>query len=265
MKLTSLFEDFRAYRKENGETLPDEPKVKLSTKDPRYHKKYYKDHAEKFRDYSKKYYNTHKDKIKNKLTKAQKAVLNYYRCSSSWQIPPYATTAKALDMSVRHVTQSTESLIKKWYLERWVTWLIFLKESIADAPVEAESVSLEEMYYAVIEENKRLKHENEELKENNLSLEKDIANMECEFWFECDENTFWKDEVKRLKDQIRRDSELTGWEQYRVVKIWDRYYAQERTEDWWWYLNKFWYYNKREAIDQINVERWVYDSVEYVI
>ena len=42
-----------------------------------------------------------------------------------------------------------------------------------------------------------------ELEEENKNLKSDLANIQCEFWFECDECEFWKREYKRLKKWIK--------------------------------------------------------------
>ena len=38
-----------------------------------------------------------------------------------------------------------------------------------------------------------------ELKEENKKLKSDLGNIQCEFWFECDECEFWKREIKKHK------------------------------------------------------------------
>lgn len=52
-----------------------------------------------------------------------------------------------------------------------------------------------------------------ELKEENEKLKSDLGNLECEFWFECDECEFWKREIKKHKPCLIK-------EEY-VFNLWD--------------------------------------------
>lgn len=52
-----------------------------------------------------------------------------------------------------------------------------------------------------------------ELKEENEKLKSDLANIQCEFWFECDECEFWKREIKKHKPCLIK-------EEY-VFNLWD--------------------------------------------
>lgn len=52
-----------------------------------------------------------------------------------------------------------------------------------------------------------------ELEEENKKLKSDLANIQCEFWFECDECEFWKREMKKHKPCLIK-------EEY-VFNLWD--------------------------------------------
>ena len=52
-----------------------------------------------------------------------------------------------------------------------------------------------------------------ELKGENERLKSDLANIQCEFWFECDECEFWKREIKKHKPCLIK-------EEY-VFNLWD--------------------------------------------
>lgn len=51
------------------------------------------------------------------------------------------------------------------------------------------------------------------LEEENRRLKSDLANIQCEFWFECDECEYWKRELKKLKPNLIK-------EEY-VFNLWD--------------------------------------------
>lgn len=51
------------------------------------------------------------------------------------------------------------------------------------------------------------------LEEENKKLKSDLANIQCEFWFECDECEFWKREMKKHKPCLIKD-------EY-VFNLWD--------------------------------------------
>lgn len=52
-----------------------------------------------------------------------------------------------------------------------------------------------------------------ELDQENKKLKSDLANIQCEFWFECDECEFWKREMKKHKPCLIKD-------EY-VFNLWD--------------------------------------------
>jgi len=54
-------------------------------------------------------------------------------------------------------------------------------------------------YEKLLEKNKNLRAENKKLKEENEKLKSDLGNIQCEFWFECDECEYWKREIKKLR------------------------------------------------------------------
>ncbi len=58
-----------------------------------------------------------------------------------------------------------------------------------------------------------LRNENKRLEEENKKLKSDLANIQCEFWFECDECEFWKREMKKHKPCLIK-------EEY-VFNLWD--------------------------------------------
>lgn len=39
----------------------------------------------------------------------------------------------------------------------------------------------------------------QELEKENKNLKSDLGNIQCEFWFECDECEYWKREIKKHK------------------------------------------------------------------
>jgi len=55
--------------------------------------------------------------------------------------------------------------------------------------------------------------ENRKLKEENERLKSDLGNIQCEFWFECDECEYWKREIKKHKPCLIKD-------EY-VFNLWD--------------------------------------------
>ena len=58
-----------------------------------------------------------------------------------------------------------------------------------------------------------LEEENKRLEEENKKLKSDLANIQCEFWFECDECEYWKREMKKHKPNLTK-------EEY-VFNLWD--------------------------------------------
>ena len=53
----------------------------------------------------------------------------------------------------------------------------------------------------------------QDLLKENKNLKSDLANIQCEFWFECDECEFWKREIKKHKPCLIK-------EEY-VFNLWD--------------------------------------------
>lgn len=62
---------------------------------------------------------------------------------------------------------------------------------------------LEEENKVIKEEKEMLIRQNTLLQESNKKLKSDLADIQCEFWFECDECEYWKREYKRLKEWIK--------------------------------------------------------------
>ena len=62
-------------------------------------------------------------------------------------------------------------------------------------------------------DDERLIEKIEQLEEENKKLKSDLANIQCEFWFECDECEYWKREIKKHKPCLIK-------EEY-IFNLWD--------------------------------------------
>ena len=77
------------------------------------------------------------------------------------------------------------------------------------ARVEPYWKSMNEIMEEVAKETKAYK----QLEEENKKLKSDLANIQCEFWFECEECEYWKREMKKCKPNLIK-------EEY-VFNLWD--------------------------------------------
>ena len=196
-KLTVLLDSLKAYRAKNGfPPLTEEEEQTFIPVDEKqaYMKKYYEEHKDKIKENQREWYQKNKNRL---LTKTQKELLEYYRNHTSWEIPMYVQTAHDLKKPIYAIHSSTMALLRKWYLERWVTGLIFLAWTIDDTFSEDDAVY----------ENVNLEDENKTLRDENAILQRRLQNAEDRYMKLLGEYTEYKENVQKayidLEDEER--------------------------------------------------------------
>lgn len=191
--MANIRETFRSYceKKQNVKFPEQTESFKELTKTSRqeYQHNYYLSHKRKLSEYAKNYYEKNKDRISCNLTKFQQLLYNYYlNTNFQWVIPALQSTAIVLWKTTAQIFRSTESLVKKWKLERFPEWYK-IKDYLPEVVAEPlfEEIKVDEI--SILDENAELKRKLQNSEERYLKL----------LW----EYTDYKNEVTKALNDFR--------------------------------------------------------------
>jgi len=201
--MANIRETFRSYceKKQNIKFPEQTESFEELTKTSRqeYQHNYYLSHKRKLSEYAKNYYQKNKDRISCGLTKFQQLLYNYYLSTNfQWVIPALQSTAIVLWKTTAQIFRSTESLVKKWKLERFPEWYKikdYLPEVVAEPLFDSNEPDLYEDVW--------LEEQNKKLLDENAILQRKLSNAEDRYVRLLWEYTDYKNEVIKALNDFR--------------------------------------------------------------